>query len=97
MQPRAEYRKQKNELREVEESLVEITGGREKRRKIKEMKTVKENSGTMLNSSTSVLQGFQNEKRKRKRPEKIFEELIAENFPNVGITPSNPGTTTSTI
>ena len=58
MQPRAEYRKQKNELREVEESLVEITGGREKRRKIKEMKTVKENSGTMLNSSTSVLQGF---------------------------------------
>ena len=50
------------------------------------MKRVSENSGTMLNAPTSVLQGCQKEKRE-KGTEKIFEEIIAENFPNMGKEP----------
>ena len=51
------------------------------------MKRVSEKSGTMLNTPTSVLQGYQKEKRKRKGQKKIFEEIIAKNFPNVGKEP----------
>ena len=50
------------------------------------MKRVSENSGTMFNAPTSVLQGCQKEKRK-KVTEKIIEEIIAKNFPNMGKEP----------
>ena len=41
------------------------------------MKTTYEASGTTLNAPTFIVQGSQKEKR-----EKLFEERIAENFPN---------------
>ena len=47
------------------------------------MRTVLETSGTTLNAPTFELQGSQKKKRKR-RTEKIFEEIIVENFPNMG-------------
>ena len=37
-----------------------------------------------LNAPTCALQGSQGEERREKRPEEIFEEIIAENFPNMG-------------
>ena len=48
------------------------------------MRTVSETSGTTLNAPTFELWGYQKEKRKKKGIEKIFEEIIAENFPNMG-------------
>ena len=39
---------------------------------------------TALNAPTFTLLGSQKEKRERKDNEKIFEEIIAENFPNMG-------------
>ena len=44
------------------------------------MRTVSETSGTTLNTPTFELQGCQ----KKKGTEKIFEEIIVENFPNMG-------------
>ena len=46
------------------------------------MKRVSENSGTTLNSATSILYGRQKEMRK-KGTEKIFSEIIAKNFHNM--------------
>uniref|UniRef100_A0A8D1NDS0 LINE-1 type transposase domain-containing protein 1 n=1 Tax=Sus scrofa TaxID=9823 RepID=A0A8D1NDS0_PIG len=51
------------------------------------MKRVSENSGTKLNAPTSVLYGCQKEKRERRGQKKIFQEIIAENFPNMGNEP----------
>ena len=51
------------------------------------MKRVSENSGTVLNAPTSILQGCQKEKREKKGQKKIFKEIIAENFPNMGKEP----------
>ena len=45
------------------------------------MKRVSENSGTMLNTPTSILWVPEGDERERDR--KIFEEIIAENFPNM--------------
>ena len=47
------------------------------------MKTVSENAGTMLNTSTSILWGARR-RRGRERDRKIFKGIIAENFPNMG-------------
>ena len=46
------------------------------------MKRVSENSETMLNTPTSILQGCQ-KKKKEKEIEKIFQEVIAQNIPNM--------------
>ena len=51
------------------------------------MKRVSENPGTMFNTPTSVLEGCQKEKRERRRQKKIFQEIIAENFPHMGKEP----------
>ena len=48
------------------------------------MRTVSETSGTTLNASTFELYGVQEEEEKKKGTEKIFEEIIVENFPNMG-------------
>ena len=47
------------------------------------MKRASENSGTTLNTLTSLLQGCQKDKRERKGHKKIFEDIIAKNFPNM--------------
>ena len=47
------------------------------------MRTVSESAGTTLSTSTFKLQGSQKKKRKKKRYEKIFEQIIVENFPNM--------------
>ena len=43
------------------------------------MRTVSETSGTTLNAPT-----FELEEERKKGTEKIFEEIIVENFPNMG-------------
>ena len=47
------------------------------------MKRAQETSRTTLNATTFALYGSQKEKRE-KEPEKIFEEIIVKNFPNIG-------------
>ena len=44
---------------------------------------VSETSGTISNAPTFELQGFPKKKREKKRYENIFEEIRAENFPNM--------------
>ena len=46
------------------------------------MRTVSETSGTTLNALTFI--GVPEEKEEKKGTEKIFEEIIVENFPNMG-------------
>ena len=50
------------------------------------MKRVSESSGTRLNAPTSVSQVCPKEKRE-KGTEKIFQEITAKNFPNMGKEP----------
>ena len=45
---------------------METTDAQEKRKRLKKMKTVSENSGTVLNAPTSTLQGCQKKKREKK-------------------------------
>ena len=51
------------------------------------MKRVSENFGTTLNAPTCILYGCQKEKRERKGQKKIFQEIIAKNFPHMGKEP----------
>ena len=53
-------------ISQVEDKLVEITDVEEKIEKRLKRNTVSENSETMLNAQTSVLQGYRKEKRERK-------------------------------
>ena len=48
------------------------------------MRTVSETSGTTLNTQTFELGGVPEEDEMKKGSEKIFEEIIVENFPNMG-------------
>ena len=47
------------------------------------MRTVPETSGTRLKHSIRII-GLPEKEEKEKRSEKIFEEIIVENFPNMG-------------
>ena len=47
------------------------------------MRIVSETSGTISNAPTSELYGVPEEEEKTKGYEKIFEEIIVENFPNI--------------
>ena len=63
--------------------MVEITS--EEQNKVKRMKRTEdssETSGTISNTPTFELQGSQ-KKEKKKGYEKIFEEIIVENFPKM--------------
>ena len=48
------------------------------------MRAVSETSGTTIKASTFKLKGSQKKKRERKGHKKIIEEIIVENFPNMG-------------
>ena len=48
------------------------------------MRTVLETSGTILNAPTFKIIRVPEEEEKKKGTEKIFEEIIVENFPNMG-------------
>ena len=48
------------------------------------MRTVSETSGTTLNAPTFELIGVPEEEEKKKGPEKIFQEIIVENFRKMG-------------
>ena len=64
--------------------MVEFTAveqNKEKRMKRNE-DSLRDTSGTTLNVPTFELQGSQ--KEREKGPEKIFEEIIVEKFPNMG-------------
>ena len=48
------------------------------------MRKASETSGTTLNVPIFELSGSQRKKKKQKGTEKIFEEIIVEDFPNMG-------------
>ena len=48
------------------------------------MQTTSETSGTTLNTPTFEFIGVPEEEEKKKGSEKIFEEIIVKNFPNMG-------------
>ena len=47
------------------------------------MKRVSENSGTTLNATNIHITGMPEGEEREKGTEKIFQEIIAENFPNM--------------
>ena len=72
-------------INDLEDRMVEINateGNTEKRMKRNEdsLRDLWDN----IKHPTFTLSGYQKEKGERKDPEKIFEEIIAENFPNMG-------------
>jgi len=52
----------------------------EKKKELKEMRTISETSGTMLNAPNIRIIGVPEEENKKKDHEKILEEIIVENF-----------------
>ena len=58
--------------------------GGKKKKELKEMRTTSETSGTMLNTPTFKSQLSQKKKTKKKRHEKISEEIIVKNISNMG-------------
>ena len=73
--------RQKNRSVSLEDRVVEIMTA-EQKKEWKEMRIVWEISGTTWSALIFTLHGSQ--RRREKRPEKISEEIIAENFPNLG-------------
>ena len=55
-----------------------------KKRELKEMRTISETSGTILNSPKLKNIGIPKEEDKKKWHEKILEEIMVENFPKMG-------------
>ena len=73
---------EEEQISEQEDRMMEITA--EEQTKGKRMKKIEDSLRdieTILNTSIFELQGSQ---RKKKGTEKIFEEIIFENFPNMG-------------
>ena len=48
------------------------------------MRTASETPGTILNTPTFGVTGIPEEKEKKKGTEKVFEEIVVENFPSMG-------------
>ena len=70
---------------ELEDKMVEITA--EEQNKEKRMKRIEDNLGNLWNNTkftNNRIIGVSEEEEKKKRSEKIFEEIIVENFPNMG-------------
>ena len=68
-------------ISEVEDRMVQINEA-ERKKELKEMRTISETSGTMLNTSTFE-SGVPGEEDKMKDHEKILEEIIVVNFPKM--------------
>ena len=69
---------------ELEDKMVEITSEEQnKANRMKKLRTVSETSGTISDTPTFELQGVPEEEEKKKGYEKMFEEVIDENFPNI--------------
>ena len=64
--------------------MVEITSEEQnKANRMKKLRTVSETSGTISDTPTFELQGVPEEEEKKKGYEKMFEEVIDENFHNI--------------
>ena len=67
-------------ISELEDRMTEITT-EEQKKEIKELRTVSETSGTIINAPKFKLLAFQ--KKRNKGYEKTCEEVIVENFPTI--------------
>ena len=70
---------------ELEDNMVEITA--EEQKKEKRMKRIEDNLRDPWDNTkrTNIqITGVPEEEEKKKGSEKIFEEIIVENFPNMG-------------
>ena len=73
------------QISDLEDRMVEITV--EEQNKEKRMKRIEDNlrdPGTTLNATTFKLSGSPEEEEKKKGSKKIFQEIIVENYPNMG-------------
>ena len=80
----AEYLKQKNESAELEDKMVEITS--EEQNKVKRMKRTEDRLRDLwdnIKCTNIQIIGVLQEEEKKKVYEKILEEIIVENFPNM--------------
>ena len=69
-------------IRELEDEMVEITSEEQnKANRMKKLRTVSETSETVSNTPTFI--EVPEKEEKKKGYEKIFEEIIVENFPNI--------------
>ena len=69
----SKIQKAEERISEVEDRLVETMDVEQKREKRLKMKGVSENSGTMLNTPTSISQWCQKEKRERRGQKKYLK------------------------
>ena len=84
MESIAEYLKEKNGSVSQEDKMVEITS--EEQNKVKRMKRAEDSLRDLWDNikCTSIqIIGVPEEKQKNKGYEKIFEEIMVENFPNM--------------
>ena len=73
------------QISELEDKMVEITAAEQN--KEKRMKTIEDNLRDLWDNTkhTNIrIIGLPEEEEKKKGSEKIFEEIIVENFPNMG-------------
>ena len=71
-------------IRELEEKMVEITS--EEQNKVKGMKRTEDSLRDLwdnIKRTNSRIIGVPEEEEKQKRDEKIFQEIVVENFPNM--------------
>ena len=72
-------------ISDLEDRMVEFTAMEQnKEKRMKRNEDSLRDSGPTLNTTTFALQGVAEGEEREKGPEKIFEEIIFENFPNMG-------------
>ena len=79
------------QISELEDKMVEITA--EEQNKEKRMKRTDDNLRDLWNKTKCInvrIIGVAEEEEKKKGSEKIFEESVVENFPNMGKGKSHP-------
>jgi len=71
-------------IRELDDKMVEITS--EEQNKVKGMKRTEDSLRDLwdnIKRTNSRIIGVPEEEEKKKRDEKIFQEIVVENFPNM--------------